>query len=102
MFIPKPKKTVILLISFISIFLLSGCYLIPEEKKVIQPSLINPPKITYDTITVERGSVEKNMILTGYFTPTSSVEAYFALAEGRISMINKFIGDMVKEGDIMV
>lgn len=84
-----------------SLFSLSGCYLFPKEEEVLAPPLIEPPEITYETMTVKRGTIEKKIMGSGSFVPVTHSNLFFKNRSGRLKAIHVKPGDEVKEGDII-
>jgi membrane fusion protein, macrolide-specific efflux system len=102
MSILRSRKSTIPILIFLVVFLLSGCTLLPTEEKFVEPPLVEPPRITYDTEEVVRGDIVKSISVTGSFESLSQQNTYLTDADGRIAEINVGVGDMVSEGDVMM
>jgi membrane fusion protein, macrolide-specific efflux system len=97
------KKRTVFVLLLLFIFLLSGCsYLLPKEEPVFEPSLVVSPKITYNTIEVIRGDIEKGITFTGTFISINQVNTYFTSINGRVESINVNMGDTVQQGDVLI
>lgn len=95
------KTVFILIISFLILFL-SGCYFFPQEEEVLAPPLKTPEQVTYKTIKVEKGNIEKRINATAYFISDNQTDLSFKHRGGRIESINIKTGDMVKVGDVLI
>ena len=67
---------VFIVCAFFSIFM-SGCYLFPEEEKVLAPPLVEPPKITYNVMKVKRGTIEEKIGGSGTFVSVEQENMFF-------------------------
>ncbi len=84
------------------IVILSGCFLYPSEQEVLAPPLKSPPKITYTTVDVERGRIEKSINCTGYMVSVNKVNLFYKESLGRLKSINVKLGDYVEKGDSLI
>lgn len=83
------------------IFLLSGCYLMPKEERILAPPLVEAPEIEYDTIEASKGSIVNSIRKTGSFVAVEQISVHYKNLSGRIASLNVKNGDLVKEGDIL-
>ncbi|WP_160646938.1 efflux RND transporter periplasmic adaptor subunit [Chengkuizengella marina] len=83
------------------IFTLAGCSLIPVEEDDLAPPLIEPKKEEVRLLTVEKGSIVKNLNLQGNFRSSISESLYFKQHGGRIVSIDVKLGDTVSKGDVI-
>lgn len=95
------QYVLILLYSLSACALLSGCFLLPREEKLLPPPLKQPDKIIYETYRVSRGTVENSITSTGYVVPVKSQNLQFQGLSGHISSMMFSVGDRVNKGDIM-
>jgi len=96
------EKAVYILILPFLILSLSGCYFFPQEEEVLAPPLKAPEKVTYRTIKVEKGNIEKRVNATAYFVSDNQTDLSFKHRGGRIESINAKTGDMVEAGDTLI
>lgn len=96
------EKAVYILILPFLILSLSGCYFFPQEEEVLAPPLKAPEKVTYRTIKVEKGNIEKRVNATAYFVSDNQTDLSFKHRGGRIESINVKTGDMVEAGDTLI
>lgn len=82
--------------------ILSGCFLYPSEQEVLAPPLKAPPKVTYATVDVEKGRIEKSINCTGYMVSINKVSLFYKESLGRLKSINVKIGDYVEKGDVLI
>lgn len=80
---------------------LSGCYLFPKEEEVLAPPLIEPPEITYETMDVKRGTIEKKITSSGTFVSTEQSNMFFKHRGGRLKAVHVKVGDYVEKGDLL-
>ena len=80
---------------------LTGCYLFPKEERVLAPPLIRAPEISYDTIKVKRGTVEKRIIGSASFVSVTQANQFFKQSGVRLKGIYVSIGDEVEVGDLL-
>ena len=97
----KVKILVIIMACVMFSIFVSGCYLFPEEEKVLAPPLIEPPEITYNVTEVKRGTIEKKISGSGTFVSIEQENMFFKYRGGRIKEIYVKIGDKVKKGDLL-
>ncbi|NDI35145.1 biotin/lipoyl-binding protein [Chengkuizengella sediminis] len=83
------------------ILALAGCSMIPAEEDVLAPPLIEPKKEEVRLLTVEKGSIVKNLNLQGNFRSSISESLYFKQHGGRIVSIDVRLGDIVSKGDVI-
>lgn len=88
-----------LLIAAVFSLSLTGCYFFPREEEVLAPPVKEPQKVTYETIDVKRGTIEKVFRCTGIFASSAQKDLSFKDRGGRLKSIPVKIGDTVKKGD---
>lgn len=79
----------------------SGCLLLPTEEQVLAPPLVEPPKITYETADVKRGTIEKKIKVSSTFASVSQENLYFKFKGGNLKSLNVKLGDKIKKGDLL-
>ena len=94
-------KIQIILTFLLYFILLTGCGIFPKEEEVLAPPLIEPEKVTYNTIEVKKGDIERKITGTGYFVSVSQKDLFFTYRGGRIKAIHVREGDIIKEGDLI-
>lgn len=80
---------------------LSGCYFFPDEEEVLAPPLIETPKISYTTVDVTKGNIEKKISVSGSFTSEHLENLYFKFRGGYLKSVNANLGDKVNAGDVI-
>ena len=76
----------------------SGCSLFPNEEEILAPPLIEPARELYETMQVEKKSIENKAECIAYFVPAKKTTLYF-YSSGYISNIFIEIGDQVKKNN---
>jgi len=94
------KKIHVLIILIVSLFILSGC-LFPAEEDLLPPGLLQPEEVRFQTIEVERGSIQD--ILEGSVIAASAVhyEMTFHNRSGFLVELDVRLAQVVSEGDIL-
>jgi membrane fusion protein, macrolide-specific efflux system len=95
------KKVTLVTISGIISMSFSGCYFFPDEEEVLAPPLIQTPQITFNTIDVKKGNIEKKISATGTITSSHLENLYFKFKSGYLKSINAVLGDKINVGDII-
>jgi membrane fusion protein, macrolide-specific efflux system len=80
---------------------LSGCYFLPKEEEVLAPPLVSTPKLTFSTIEVKRGNIEKKITVSGALTSSHLENVFFKFRGGTLKSINVSLGDNVKKGQLL-
>ncbi|MDP5275027.1 efflux RND transporter periplasmic adaptor subunit [Chengkuizengella axinellae] len=80
---------------------LAGCSVIPAEEEPLAPPLLEPKKEEVRLLTVEKGSIVKNLNLQGNFRSSNMDSLYFKEHGGRITSIDVKLGDTVSRGDVV-
>lgn len=95
------QKAVLISTSVILIFTFSACSFLPKEEEVLAPPLKEPEKITYDTVDVKKGSIEKKIRCTGTFVSVDQKDVYFKDEGGILKALHVNAGDNVKQGALI-
>lgn len=102
---PKQKKTFAVIAAFLSllsVFMMGGCSLFPEEEPPIQVPLIESDKPEYSTIKAVRGTIEDAVKGSGVVVPKQQFNVMFDQnATGYLKTMNFDGGDTVNQGDIL-
>ena len=85
----------------LSIFLFTGCFLLPKEEELLAPPIMEAPEISYRTVAVKRGTVENSIRVTGYFVYAEQHSVSFKTMTGRLKAIRVDYGEVVEEGHIL-
>ncbi len=101
MFRFKINKFSLFAISILFVFYLSGCYFLPKEEDVIAPPLLETPKVTFDTVEVQKGDIEKILSVVGKFISVYQQSLSFKFRSGYLKVLNVKTGDRVKKGDVL-
>lgn len=80
----------------------TGCALLPEEEEMLAPPLRIPEEVTFETIEVARGTIERRLRASGRFISVSQENVQFTERGGRIDAIHVRIGQVVRKGDLLV
>lgn len=98
----KPKALAGLAVAVVLAAIAGGCSLLPREEEALQPPLVKPAQENYSTVTVERGTITKQISSVGILQSVAEERAQFAGQGGRIDEIVVRAGDRVKKGDVLV
>ncbi|NJD03725.1 MAG: biotin/lipoyl-binding protein [Ruminiclostridium sp.] len=97
----KGLKIKLIMTAVLASFLFSGCTLLPVEEEVLAPPVREPQKVTYETMEVQKGTIEKIIRGTGYFVSVLRKDMFFQYGGGRLNKIYIKNGDKVKKGDLI-
>ncbi len=89
-------------LAMMCVFLFTGCTMLPREEETLAPPLKIPEKVTYETIEVKKGTIERKVRATGRFMSVSQANTQFTEQGGRLEAIHIRIGDTVQKGDLLV
>ncbi len=90
-----------MIITFLLLFPLSACSLLPKEEPVLAPPLVEPATIDYDTVTIKTGDIVKRVKGMGTIVPLDHQPLSFTQSGGRIKKIHVTKGDAVKKGQVL-
>src|SRR6056297_5412 len=88
------------LLTFLIMFL-SGCYFLPPEEETLEPPLVEPEEISYNTVLVERQDIVKELKGMARFVSELQENAFLEYRGGRIASIEFSLADIVEKGDIL-
>ncbi|MDP4088751.1 MAG: efflux RND transporter periplasmic adaptor subunit [Bacillota bacterium] len=102
-----PKKNLkmsfaMVIIAVCEAVFLTGCSLLPKEKKVLAPPLIQPKKQEYQVYEVTRGDITRSINSVGSIISTSEADAFVKENGRRIKNVSVKLGSMVKKGDLLI
>lgn len=97
----KRREILLLLMSSLIALGLSGCYFLPKEEAAIAPPLIKAPEVTFDTVEIKKGVIEKVLSEKGTFVSVSQHSLSFKYRSGYLKAFNIRLGDSVKKGDVL-
>lgn len=97
----KAHKILLILISGSLAVGISGCYFLPKEEATIAPPLIKAPAVTFDTVEVQKGLIEKQLSEQGKFVSVSQQALSFKYRGGNLKAFNASMGNSVKKGDVL-
>ena len=81
--------------------LCAGCFLLPQEEAILPPPLVEPPPITYRTMTVERGHIERRVVVGGAIVYPTQIALQFGERSGRLKEVLVRLGDEVVAGQVL-
>ena len=79
----------------------SGCGLLPREEEVLTPPLAVPEEVTFKTVEVKSGYIEKSIKCSGNFVPVNQKSLFFRHGGGRLKDVYVKVGDSVKQGQVV-
>jgi len=82
--------------------LLGGCFLFPQEEKIIPPPLIESEEITYETMEVRKGTIKNVIRGMATFQPVEKNRYYYERSVGRLDAIMVNVGDRIQTGQELV
>ena len=89
-------------VAIMTVAALSGCYLLPQEEEVLEPPLLTPVEVEYQTVTVELGTIESVITAQGMIVPAKRFDLYYTYEGGRVASFPAEYGAQVKEGDVLI
>ncbi|MCT2536308.1 efflux RND transporter periplasmic adaptor subunit [Aquibacillus koreensis] len=87
--------------SFVLVFLLTGCSLLPKEEETLAPPLVEPAEIEYEIAEVTLGEVVKRVSGTANVIPANSESLFYKQSGGRLEQIFVIEGDQVEKGQVL-
>lgn len=95
-----------ILVLFILVILVpvlhAGCFLFPDEEKMLDPPvLLEPVAQVFETTTARTGTLEQAVRGPATFVPRIEEDQYFSYAGGRVQSILVDLGDTVKRGELL-
>jgi membrane fusion protein, macrolide-specific efflux system len=79
----------------------TGCFLLPAEEETLAPPLVEPPKITFETVAAKIGTIEKKITVSGTFSSVHQENLYFKFRGGFLKNIDAKLGDRVSKGEVI-
>lgn len=96
------KRFLLLLVFVFLASSLSGCFLLPEEEEPLEPPLLKPAEVEYQTEVIKLRDIEDKVIVNGKFKPENEVTLSFEKRGGILLEKECNLGDRVKEGDVLL
>ena len=90
-----------MLVPGLAMLFLAGCFLFPKEEEKLAPPLMEPPKVTYELISVKKSSIIDDFVVNGVFRYTKQENLYFKARGGRLLKIYVRSADRVKTGQLL-
>ena len=81
--------------------LLAGCFVLPEEEKVLGPPVMKPPEVDYNLVEAQRKDISRQVYLYGHLVPVLDRELFFRYQGGRVTNIYVKYGDTVRKGQLL-
>jgi multidrug efflux pump subunit AcrA (membrane-fusion protein) len=85
----------------VAVFAASSCFLLPREEEILEPPLVEPPQIKYQTMTVQKGTIEDAFTVVGTFVSNKYYDLHFQYRGGRLRDVYFTVGDEVAKGDVV-
>jgi len=84
-------------------FLLSGCFLLPEEEKPLAPPdlLVEEGETRYETVEVTRADLVQEAKIHGRLTASEKADLFFRYQGGRLTKLNVKVDDRVEKGELI-
>ncbi len=83
------------------VFSLVGCSFLPNEEEPLQPPLVRPVQEKFDTIVVEKGTIQKVFTGVGSIVSSKSQPLFYKDSGGRLKAVHIKLGQQVKKGDLI-
>ena len=83
------------------LFLIAGCFRIPEEEELLSPPLVQSLEISYDVKEVQLRDFVKVIRLYGRFVPEVWENLFFRQQGGRLIHLHTSLGNTVEKGDVL-
>jgi multidrug efflux pump subunit AcrA (membrane-fusion protein) len=84
-----------------AVSLLSSCFVLPEEERVLGPPVMKPPEVEYSTVAAERKDISRQVYLYGHLVPVVDQELFFRYQGGRLTNVYVKLGQQVKKGQLL-
>lgn len=95
------KKLFAAAVSAIMCLSAGGCYLLPDEEKVLDAPTVKASDVTYSTVTAKKKDLEKKIVATGTVTAENQYTLSYEKQSGTVSKFYVKAGDKVKKGDVI-
>ena len=95
----RRKRPPTVLLAALSTALTASCFLLPKEEAILPPPLVEPPKITYRTLTVELNTMERRVVVGGAIVYPTQISLQFGERSGRLKEVRVRLGDKVTAGE---
>lgn len=92
------KKAAAVCAAFAISLSVSGCYLLPDEEKVLPPPTVKASEVKYTTVIAKKKDLEKRVVNSGTVTAEKQYNLSYEKQGGTISKFYVHSGDKVKAG----
>lgn len=89
-------------VMLLSLFIVAGCALLPQEEEALSPPLVEPAKQRMELAEVVRKDIKQTVEGTAVFEPVRIEYQQFRETGGRVEEVFVAAGDFVNEGDPLI
>lgn len=97
----KLTKSILLVLMAVTMFVMSGCYFLPEEEEVLEAPVVKASEVSYTTTTAELKDITRQILTAGTIASGTEYKARFTDRGGNIKGIYVTAGDVVEVGDLI-
>ncbi|MBQ8623993.1 MAG: HlyD family efflux transporter periplasmic adaptor subunit [Oscillospiraceae bacterium] len=97
----KLTKSILLVLMALTMFVMSGCYFLPEEEEVLEAPVVKASEVSYTTTTAELKDITKQVLTAGTIASGTEYKARFTDRGGNIKGVYVSAGDVVEVGDLI-
>lgn len=97
----KLSKSILLVLIAVTMFVMSGCYFLPEEEEVLDAPVVKASEVSYTTTTAELKDITKQILTAGKIASGTEYNARFSEIGGNIKAVYVAAGDTVEVGDLI-
>lgn len=85
----------------LTLVLLTGCSMLPEEEAALAPPLIQPTEVTYETAEAFLGDIKQELSDTCSVVPSKQYILSFGEQSGTLHSKEVSVGDVVEKGQVL-
>lgn len=97
----KLSKSILLVLMAGVMFVMSGCYFLPEEEEVLDAPVVKASEVSYTTTTAALRDITKQVLTAGSIASGTEYKARFSDRGGNIKGVYVSAGDVVEVGDLI-
>ncbi len=97
----KLSKSILLVLMAGVMFVMSGCYFLPEEEEVLDAPVVKASEVSYTTTTAALKDITKQVLTAGSIASGTEYKARFSDRGGNIKGVYVSAGDVVEVGDLI-
>lgn len=97
----KLTRSILLVLMAGVMFIMSGCYFLPEEEEVLDAPVVKASEVSYTTTTAQLKDITKQVLTPGTIASGTEYNARFHSVGGNIKAVYVQAGDTVNEGDLI-